>query len=171
MGINGIAANYYQAGYTNNQATKAEAGKSFVEIASPKVAEAGKETVQEKTSAVLDVIGANAPDEVRQAWTEAEKETGVHITKCGLYITPDGEHSYMTAAGVQIAIKWSKGELNQTDLLGSSVESAINAVNKWIYDLEHPLAGQPARSVEEQRLSMNERKFYEAFLEKLKGLL
>lgn len=171
MGINGIAANYYQAGYTNNQATKAEAGKSFVEIASQKVAEAGKETVQEKTSAVLDVIGANAPDEVRQAWTEAEKETGVHITKCGLYVTPDGEHSYMTAAGVQIAIKWSKGELNQTDLLGSSVESAINAVNKWIYDLEHPLAGQPARSVEEQRLSMNERKFYEAFLEKLKGLL
>ena len=118
--------------------------------------------MQEKTSAVLDVIGANAPDEVRQAWTEAEKETGVHITKCGLYITPDGEHSYMTAAGVQIAIKWSKGELNQTDLLGSSVESAINAVNKWIYDLEHPLARQPARSVEEQRLSMNERKFYEA---------
>lgn len=102
---------------------------------------------------------------------EAEKETGVHITKCGLYITPDGEHSYMTAAGVQIAIKWSKGELNQTDLLGSSVESAINTVNKWIYDLEHPLAGQLARSVEEQRLSMNERKFYEAFLEKLKGLL
>ena len=37
MGINGIAANYYQAGYTNNQATKAEAGKSFVEIASQKV--------------------------------------------------------------------------------------------------------------------------------------
>lgn len=133
MAINGIAANYFSTGYTNNQATKAETGKTFAEIASQKV-------------------------------EEAEKETGVHIT-------PDGEHSYMTAAGVQIAIKWSKGELNQTDLLGSSVESAINAVNKWIYDLEHPLAGQPARSVEEQRLSMNERKFYEAFLEKLKELL
>ncbi len=129
--------------------------------------------MQEKTSAVLDVIGANAPDEVRQTWTEAEKEIGAdgHITKCGLWISNDGKHSHMTAVGVQIALKWAKGELDQTDLLGSSVESAINAVNKWIYDLEHPLAGQPARSVEEQRLSMNERKFYEAFLEKLKGLL
>ena len=50
MGINGIVANYYQAGYTNNQATKAEAGKSFVEIASQRVTEAGKETVQEKNA-------------------------------------------------------------------------------------------------------------------------
>ena len=96
--------------------------------------EAGKETVQEKTSAVLDVIGANAPDEVRQTWTEAEKEIGAdgHITKCGLWISNDGKHSHMTAVGVQIALKWAKGELDQTDLLGSSVESAINAVNKWI---------------------------------------
>ena len=128
--------------------------------------------MQEKTSAVLDVIGANAPDEVRQTWTEAEKEIGAdgHITKCGLWISNDGKHSHMTAVGVQIALKWSKGELNQTDLLGSSVESAINAVNKWIYDLEHPLARQPAKSIDEQRMIMNERAFYEALLEKLKHL-
>ena len=134
--------------------------------------EAGKETVQEKTSAVLDVIGANAPDEVRQTWTEAEKEIGAdgHITKCGLWISNDGKHSHMTAVGVQIALKWAKGELDQTDLLGSSVESAINAVNKWIYDLEHPLARQPAKSIDEQRMIMNERAFYEVFLEKLKHL-
>lgn len=60
--------------------------------------------------------------------------------------------------------------MDQTDLLGSSVESAINAVNKWIYDLEHPLARQPAKSIDEQRMIMNERAFYEAFLEKLKHL-
>lgn len=83
MGINGIAADYYQAGYTNNKATKAEEGKSFAEIASQKVAEAEKETVQENTSAVLDVIGANAPDEVRQAWIEAEKEMGGWFTVVG----------------------------------------------------------------------------------------
>ena len=29
MGINGIGANYYQVGYTNNKATKAEEGKSL----------------------------------------------------------------------------------------------------------------------------------------------
>ena len=47
-----------------------------------------------------------------------------------IILTPDGEHSFMTAAGVQTAIRWAKGELEQTDLLGSSAESAIDAVNK-----------------------------------------
>ena len=72
----------------------------------------------------------------------------------------------MTAAGVQTAIIG----LEQTDLLGSSAESAIDAVNKWIYDLDHPLAGQPVRSIDEQRMIMQEKAFYEAFLEKLKEL-
>lgn len=111
----------------------------------------------------------------KQAWTEAEKESGVdgHITKCGLWISNDGKHSFMTQMGVQIAIKWAKGELvdGQADLLGNSVQSAITAVEKWMYDFDHPLAGQPARSVDEQRLMMNEMAFYKALLEKLKGLL
>ena len=170
MDINGIVADYYRAGYTNNKATKAETGKTFAEIASQKVAESEKETVQENTSAVLDVIGANAPDKVRQAWTEAEKEMGGWFTVGGSWVSADGKHSFMTQMGVQIALKWAKGELDQADLLGNSVQSAINAVNKWIYDLDHPLAGQPAKSIDEQRLMMNERAFYEAFLEKLKGL-
>ena len=170
MSINGIAANYYQMGYTNNEATKADAGKSFVEIASQKVAESDKESTQEKTSAVLELIGANAPDEVRQAWTEAEKEMGGWFTVGGSWVSADGKHSFMTQMGVQIALKWAKGELDQANLLGNSVQSAINAVEKWMYDFDHPLAGQPARSVEEQKLSMNERKFYETFLEKLKHL-
>lgn len=45
MAINGIATNYYQTGYVNNKATKAETGKTFAEIASQKVEEAEKETV------------------------------------------------------------------------------------------------------------------------------
>ena len=39
-----------------------------------------------------------------------------------------------------------------------------------MYDFDHPLAGQPARSMEEQRLLINERNFYASFLEKLKHL-
>ena len=174
MDINGIAANYYQMVYRNNKAAKAETGNSFAEIASRKVAEAEKATMQENTSAVLDVIGANAPDKVRQAWTEAEKESGAdgHITKCGLWISNDGEHAHITQVMVQTAIKWAKGEMvdEQADLLGNSVQSAINAVNKWIYDIDHPLAGQPAKSAEEKRYVAMERAFYAAFLDKLKGI-
>ena len=172
MAINGIAANYYQMGYTNNQAQKSEE-KSFVEIASQKAAEAGIESLSGKTSKSIDLFGPNAPDEVRRAWMEAEEETGMHIAKAGLYITPDGKHAWFTQLAGPIACKWMRGELNETDqadLLGSSVESAINAVNKWLYDLDHPLAGQPARSTEGQKYVAMERAFYEAFLGKLKQL-
>lgn len=170
MGIYGIAANYYQMGYTNSKTTKAETGKTFAEIASQKVAEADKETVQEKTAAVLDVVGANAPDEVRQAWTEAEKEMGGWFTVGGSWVSADGKHSFMTQMGVQIALKWAKGEMNQADLLGNSVQSAISAVEKWMYDFDHPLVGEPAKSMEEKRYVEMERTFYVAFLEKLKNL-
>ena len=69
--------------------------------------------------------------------------------------------------GVERVIRWYLGQFNQDDLLGNSVESAINAVNKWIYDVDHPLAGSPARSSEDQQLIMKEREFYEVFLNKL----
>lgn len=147
--------------------TSNDMGKTFTDVIAVKVAETDQKNVLIKTSEVMDLFGSRAPDEVKKAWMEAEEETGVHITKCGLCITPDGKHSCMTTMGVQIALKWAKGELDQADLMGSSVESAINTVNTWIYDLDHPLAGQPAKSIDEQRMIMQERAFYEAFLEKL----
>jgi len=54
--------------------------------------------------------------------------------------------------------------------LGNSVQSAINAVQKWIYDIDNPLPGQPAKSIEEQQEIMKERAFYEALFEKLQKL-
>ncbi len=170
MGINGIVADYYQVRYTNNQVAKSEAGKSFAEIASQKATEADKEKMQEKPSKVLDLIGTHAPDEVKQAWTEAEKEMGGWFTAGGSWVSADGKHSHMTQMGVQIGLKWAKGELDQADLLGNSVQSAINAVEKWISDVDNPLPGQPAKSIEEQREILKERAFYKAFLDKLQKL-
>ena len=91
MGINGIGANYYQVGYTNNKATKAEEGKSFAEIASQKVTEADRQYCLDRASAAFDTIGAHAPDEVRQAWLEASEETGSN----GFSITSDGKHFHI----------------------------------------------------------------------------
>ena len=139
-------------------------------IISQKSAEAGEEAVQEKSFAILDVIGAHASDEVKQAYLEAEKETGGHIAAGGLWISNDGKHAHMAQLGVQFAIKWAKGELDQADFLGNSVESAISAIEKWTYDLDHPLAGQSAGNIEDQRLIEIERKFYESFLDKLMQL-
>ena len=170
MSINGISTGYYPTAYANNKTTKAETGKTFAEIASQKSVEADKEAVQEKFSVVLDYIGSQAPDEVKQAWTEAEKETGGFFTVCGLWISNDGKECQITKMCVDRFVRWFKGDVNQDDMLGNSVQSAMSAVEKWIYDLDHPLIGQSARSIEDRRLIEIERKFYESFLDKLMQL-
>lgn len=140
---------------------------SFLDAVAAKASEVDSNEVRKKTSAVLDAIGSQASEEVKQAWMETEKETGAFFTVFGLYITADGKHAHMTQMGIDRFVRWYRGEINPDDLLGSSVGSAIKAVNKWIYDLDHPLAGQTARSVEERQLIMKEREFYEVFLNKL----
>lgn len=141
--------------------------RSFSDVAIMKTKEADNGEVRKKTSAILDAIGSKAPDEVKQAWMEAEEETGAFFTVFGLYISKDGKHAHMTQMGIDRFVRWYRGEFNENDLLGNSVESAIKAVNKWIYDVDHPLVGSPARSREDQQLIMKEREFYKVFLDKL----
>ena len=166
MGINGIGTNYYRAGYTNNKATKAETGKTFAEIASQKVTEADKQYCLDRASAAFDTIGAHAPDEVRRAWLEASEETGSN----GFSITSDGKHFQIPKLLVQHVIRWYNGEVEPDNILGNSVESAIRVAEKALYDIDHPLSGSPAKSIEVQQEIMKERAFYVAFLEKLKAL-
>lgn len=168
MQINNNCSVSYMASVNKGKRNIAGSTKrSFSDVASIKAKEVESGEGSKTTSAVLDSIGSQAPDEVKQAWMEAEKETGAFFTVGGHYVTADGKHAYMTQMGVERGIRWYWGEANQDDLLGSSVESAIRAVNKWIYDVDHPLAGSPARSEEERQLIMKEREFYEVFLNKL----
>lgn len=46
----------------------------------------------------------------------------------------------------------------------------IRVAEKALYDIDHPLPGSPAKSIEVQQETMKERAFYVAFLEKLKGI-
>jgi len=176
-----MSTGYYPAGYMNNKTAKADSGKNFAETVSLKATETDKEKMQEKPSKVLefaeaaqeraaaafDTIGAYAPDEVRQAWMEAVEETGTNVS-----FSYDGEqfHIPLPQLMVQRVVRWLKGEVDPGNLLGNSVESAISVIEKAIYDIDHPLPGQPAKSIEEQREILKERAFYEAFLEKLKQL-
>lgn len=144
--------------------------RSFSDVAAMKAEEAANSEALKKIPAVLDSIGSHAPDEVKQAWMEAEEETGAFFTVGGQYVTKDGKHAHMTQMGVDRFVRWYRGQYNQDDLLGNSVESAIKAVNKWIYDVDHPLAGSPAKSREEEKFIMKEREFYEVFLNKLMQL-
>lgn len=164
---NNYNASYMVSANKGRQSIAGDTKRSFADAAAIKAEETDSDKVQKKTSAVLDAIGSRAPDKVKQAWMEAEEETGAFFTVYGLYISKDGKHAHMTQMGIDRFVRWYRGEFNENDLLGSSVESAIKAVNKWIYDVDHPLAGSPSRSEEDRRLIMKEREFYEVFLNKL----
>lgn len=149
-----------------------DAGGTFADIVNQKAAEAETKPVQEKSSVGFDSIGLQAPDAVKQAWMEAEEEIGGHFATCGLWITyEDGHvHGHITQIMVQRFLRWYNGEVDPSNLLGNSVQSAINVVQKCLYDIDHPLPGQPARSLKVQEGVKKERAFYELFLEKLQKL-
>ena len=71
---------------------------------------------------------------------------------------------------VQFYNRGHNGKVDSINLSDNSVGSVINVVQKCLYDIDHPLPGQPARSIEQQRLTEMERVFYEIFIEKLRQL-
>ncbi len=166
MSINVMSTGYYSTGYVNNKTAKAESGKSFADIVEQKSVDTDKQYCLDRASAAFDTIGAYAPDEVRQAWIEASEETGSN----GFSITSDGKHFHIPKLLVQHAIRWYNGEVDPDNILGNSVESAIRVAEKALYDIDHPLPGSPAKSIEVQQETMKERAFYVAFLEKLQKL-
>ena len=161
-------ANKTQKNSAAEKASFADTVKNFAETAAQKAAEADAAgNSVEKYPAVLDYMGYNAPEKVKQAFTEAEKETGGFINSAGMWISADGKHCQMTKMFVERFLRWYKGEYNQSDMLGSTVQSAIGAVNKWMYELDHPLIGAAPTRQEDRWLVEKERRFYESFLDKL----
>ena len=176
LGLAGKVEEYALAGHCRRSAAPGRnGGVSFAETAQTVMeraennTEADKEVKGAEASRVLDSIAEHAPEEVRQAFLEAEKETGGIITVFGLWISNDGKQSHMTQMGIERFVRWYNGDFNESDLLGTTVGSAINAVKKWIYEVDHPLSGQPS-GAEEKRLMAMERAFYVSFLEKLQKL-
>ena len=118
------------------------------------------------TTKNTETVGANAPEEVKQAWMEAAKEVSAN----GLGLRKNGMLSHISQMMVQRCNKMLKGETDNTDILGNTVESAIQATKQALYDLEHPKAYVP-KSIEVQQAQLKEKAFYTAFLEKLENCL
>ncbi len=112
----------------------------------------------------FEMVGPNAPQNVKDAWIKAAKEVNAN----GMGIGENGMMSHISQMMVQRVTKMLKGE-NTPDILGKTVESAIWATKQALYDLEHPLANTP-KSIEVQQARIKEREFYIAFLEKLEQL-
>ena len=162
MGINGIGtAEYpltgYVAGKTGRSAESGAVG--FMETVAEKAAQ-GKTASQDEKA--FEMAGPNAPQEVKDAWMKAAKEINVN----GMGIQGNGMMSHISQMMVQRLNKQLKGETENFDILGSTVESATQAAKKALYDLEHPAVYTP-RSIEVQQARIREGEFYRAFLEKL----
>ena len=115
----------------------------------------------------FDMIGPNAPQEVKDAWMEAAKEVNAN----GMGITKNGMLSHISQMMVQRLNKQLNGEedVDNIDILGNTTESAIQATSQALYDLDHPREYVP-KSIEVQQACMKEREFYVAFLERLEKL-
>lgn len=106
------------------------------------------------------------PESVRKAWLEAAEETGIN----GMGMNQKGMLTHISQLMAERILKWSRGETDHSNVLGDTVESAIQATEDALYDLNNPLEGESTKSIEIQRLHMQEKAFYEVFLAKLKLL-
>ena len=162
MGINGIgAAGYPVTGYQTRKAERsAESGATeFMERVAEKAAQDKATDYDEKA---FDMVGPNAPQDVKDAWMEAAKEVNAN----GLGIRGNGMMSHISQMMVQRLNKMLKGETENIDILGNTVQSAIRATEQALYDLDH-LRAPAYRTIEAEHARIKEREFYVAFLEKL----
>ena len=115
----------------------------------------------------FDMIGPNAPQDVKDAWLDAAKEVNTN----GLGIKGNGMLSHISQMMVQRLNKQLRGEgdVDSLDILGNTTESAIQATKQALYNLDHPVVYTP-KSIEVQQACIKEREFYVAFLERLERL-
>ena len=158
MSINGVSTNYYATAYTNTNVPKSTKTSSFADT----IAEKAATTPIDWEEEAFENAGPNAPQSVKDAWMEASKEAGAN----GLGLTSNG--LWPTELYIQGVIQryWGK----ETDILGNSVESAIQAAQQALYSFDHPLEPNRVMSMEERQYHMKERQFYVLFLEKLEKL-
>ncbi len=165
MGINGIGTvGYPLTGYTARKAGRGVESRAveFMEAVEEQAAQGKADDQDEKA---FEMVGRDAPQEVKDAWMDAAKEVNAN----GMGIRDNGIMSHISQMMVQRLNQQLNGETENFDILGNTVESAIQATKKALYDLEHPIVYTP-RSIEVQQARIKEGEFYRAFLEKLENL-
>ncbi len=169
MSINSIHTAGVPTGYETAKAAKSTSRKTedFMHAAEKAEKPETKDKAAEYAEKAFLSVGSKAPEEVKKAWMEAAKETGAN----GLGVGSNGMMTHISQMMVQRLKKnWLNGTGDSVDILGSSVSSAMRAAKQALYDLENPLVPENTRSMEVQRCRLQEKAFYQAFIEKLEKL-
>ena len=107
-------------------------------------------------------IGKNASENVKKAWLDAADEIGMD----GQGLSASGTLDHIPQFMIQRFIRQYNG-YDPDDVLGSTVNSAIQAAQDAIYALDHPLEPDTTRGSKVLAAREKERAFYERFIEKL----
>ena len=128
------------------------------------VSDAGR-TAEEYWERSFAGIGSDAPESVKKAWIEAAEKAGVD----GMGVSRNGKLSHLSKMMIQQCLRWQRGE-NSSNLLGNSVQSAINAAERALYELEHPSEPERVPSPGKRQNIAKEKQFYIEFLNRLQAL-
>lgn len=82
----------------------------------------------------------------------------------------NGKISHISQMMSAKAVNWYHGEKNYYDILGSTIESAMEAAKQALYNLENPLVPHSSRKIEVQQQILKEKNFYRTFIKKLEGV-
>jgi hypothetical protein len=106
-------------------------------------------------------IGPNAPKAVKDAWEKTLEETGAYDLG-----RDENGVGYITQMHILRAIKRAQNE--SYDILGNSVDSAVEAVNLALSMLKNPIT--PETDPQKIKRQEKEQEFYEAFLKNIKQI-
>jgi hypothetical protein len=104
MSVNGIGtAGYPAAGYTARKTGRSAESKTvgFMETVEEKAAQ-GRAAGQDEKA--FEMVGPNAPQEVKDAWMEAAKEVNAN----GMGIRGNGMMSHISQMMVQSGFEWKR---------------------------------------------------------------
>ena len=163
MSVNAIGTvGYPMAGYETKQTENNVSENQFMD-ALIKKEDAVKNDHAEKA---FRSVAPNAPEKVKTAWMEAAAEVGID----GMGRMKNGMMGHISQMMVQRLTNQLNGKPNYNDILGNSVQSALQATKKLLYDLENPLEPNSQRSLKVQQQIMKEKQFYQAFINRLEKI-
>lgn len=163
MSVNGIGtAGYSVTGYGTKQTENNVSENQFMDTLIKKE-DAVKKDHAEKA---FRSVAPNAPEKVKTAWMEAAAESGID----GMGRMKNGMMGHISQMMVQRLTNQLNGKPNYNDILGNSVQSALQATKKLLYDLENPLEPNSQRSLKVQQQIMKEKQFYQAFINRLEKI-
>ena len=131
----------------------------------PVIQVGGKAYTQEEWEKLLeyvDEVEAETQEamEVEQAMKEAAEETGYNETE---------QMDYLSQAFIKKVENLVNGVSNPSDIFGSTVESALQAAQELLHELENPLTLVSVRGENAEMYMEQEKEFYRALIQKLEN--